>query len=165
MKTMPGFTLIELMTVIAIIAITTAIAVPNLFGWRVDREFTIAMQRTVSTLNSARIHAAKENAYAVILFDVDKKQFRSFVDISRNGMWDPDKDRHIDFYEIPPTVHISHCNFPAFGNTPGTYRFRYNPQGVPAGPGRIELTSRAGRSAQVVVAPSGRIRTEHRGRP
>ena len=155
-----GFTLLELMVVIAIIAITAATATPNLLNWRLNREFTSTLQRTISVLHSARTHAVKENAYAQIVFDRNNNDFRTFIDNSRDGIWNPDEDRHIDFFKIPPGVTITYCNFPLENQTQGRHRFRYNAQGVPVNAGRIELTNRSGRRVQVIVAPSGRIRTQ-----
>ena len=160
MANRPGFTLIELMVVIAVMAIVSAIALPNMMRWRHDREFTTGMQRTISVMNSARAYAVRENANAVILFDTEENGFRAFVDITRDQTWNPDVDRLIDVYDIPEGIRITRCTFPAVSQNPGQHRAGYQANGLPVSPGRVELTSRNGRSVAVFLARTGRIRTE-----
>jgi prepilin-type N-terminal cleavage/methylation domain-containing protein len=64
-----GFTLIELMVVIAIIAILSAIAIPSYFQWLPRHRVGSAARTVMSTLEFARINAIKTNADVTVIFD------------------------------------------------------------------------------------------------
>jgi type IV fimbrial biogenesis protein FimT len=159
MRKRAGFTLLELMVVIAIVGILSAIGVPNLIGWRQNMNFTTSVQRTVSVMHSAKMHAVKENIPAVIIFDMGSQNFRAFVDRSNppNNVWDPDTDRLIDFYEMPQGVRIAQSSFAGTGNLS---RVRFDGRGLPNNLGQVELTSDRGLSSSVFVNITGRIRLE-----
>jgi prepilin-type N-terminal cleavage/methylation domain-containing protein len=158
MKSRAGFTMMELLVVIAIVGILSAIAVPNFIGWRQNREFTTSVQRTISVMHSAKMHAVKENVPAVLRFDMVGQNFRAFVDHSNpnNNQWDPGTDRLIDFYEMPPGVRITHASFAG-----GVSWFRFDGRGMPNGlGGSVELTSDRGLNNAVRVNITGRIRLD-----
>lgn len=73
-----GFSLIELMIVVALIAITVAFALPNMIGQRADAKLQGAVNNLKGDLNKARTLAIRENANVVILFEADRYQV--FVD-------------------------------------------------------------------------------------
>lgn len=155
MKNRSGFTMLELLVVIAIFGILSAIATPNFMEWRQNRDFNTSLQRTISVMHSAKMHAVKENLPVVIRFDMENQNFRAFVDrsIPQNNVWDPETDRLIDFYEMPPGIRISHASFAG-----GASWLRFNGQGMPNGlGGRIELTSDRGLGNAVRVNIAGRI--------
>lgn len=157
MKSRAGFTMMELLVVIAIVGILSAIAVPNFIGWRQNREFTTSVQRTISVMHSAKMHAVKENVPAVVSFDMGNQNFRAFIDHSNpnNNQWDPGTDRLIDFYEMPPGVRITLAEF-------GTQNWViFNGRGmINGGFGSVELTSDKGLSNAVSVNITGRIKVE-----
>jgi type IV fimbrial biogenesis protein FimT len=157
MKSRAGFTMMELLVVIAIVGILSAIAVPNFIGWRQNREFTTSVQRIISVMHSAKMHAVKENVPAVVSFDMENQNFRAFIDHSNpnNNQWDPGTDRLIDFYEMPPGVRITHAVF-------GTQNWViFNGRGmINGGFGSVELTSDRGLSNAVSVNITGRIKLD-----
>lgn len=150
----------ELVAVMAIMGVMAAIAVPNMISWRLNRDFTSSLQKTVSMMNRARLVAVKENKPTVILFDIAENHSRAFVDTSGDRAWNPKEDRQIAFYEIPPGVHISKTTFPKAGPDTARHYFSYNTHGVPTKAGSLELSSRRGRTNRVIVAINGRVRTE-----
>jgi len=66
-----GFTLIELMTVIGIIALLTAIAIPSYFKWLPKHRVGSAARYVMSSVEFARIIAIKTNAAVTVNFDFD----------------------------------------------------------------------------------------------
>ena len=63
-----GFTLIELMVVIAIIGVLCAIAIPNFLNWLPKHRVGSAARTVMSTLEFARINAIKTNADVTVNF-------------------------------------------------------------------------------------------------
>jgi len=64
-----GFTLIELMVVIGIVGILSAIAIPSYFQWLPRHRVGSAARAVMSTLEFARINAVKTNADVAVIFD------------------------------------------------------------------------------------------------
>ena len=64
-----GFTLLELMVVIGIVGILSAIAIPSYFQWLPRHRVGSAARTVMSTLEFARINAVKTNADVAVIFD------------------------------------------------------------------------------------------------
>lgn len=75
-----GFTFMELMTVIGLIAIMAAIAVPNYINWRNNSQLSRATQDLYSHFQSAKNQAARRNALCTIAFDTVAGNYSVFVD-------------------------------------------------------------------------------------
>ena len=87
-----GFSLIELMVVVALIAITVAFALPNMIGQRADAKLQGAVNNLKGDLNKARTLAIRENANVVILFEADRYQV--FVD-NGGGAFSTNSNRRV----------------------------------------------------------------------
>ncbi len=61
-----GFTLIELITVISIVGILTAVAVPSIISWRSNWQVSGAARQVMATLQDAKLQAVKNNSDATI---------------------------------------------------------------------------------------------------
>ena len=62
-----GFTILELLVVITIVAVVSAVGYPNFMDWRKDREIRGSMEKVSSMLRSINTQAQRGN-YAVVQF-------------------------------------------------------------------------------------------------
>ena len=75
MKTDSGFTLMELMVVIAIVGILCGIAIPSYLGRLPARRMESAAGEINTAIRVARLSAVKENTSAILIFDVDDESY------------------------------------------------------------------------------------------
>ena len=75
-----GFTLIEVMVVIGVIAILAALAVPNFNRWMPKRRLSAASQDILSAMQYTRSRALRDNASVGLLFDDVNDTYSVFVD-------------------------------------------------------------------------------------
>lgn len=84
-KNKAGFTLMELMVVVAIIAILTGVAVPNVLGWMRNRVISNTARQIFNAVQISRLAAIKNSSDAVLEFmDTDGDNYydsyQAFVD-------------------------------------------------------------------------------------
>ena len=80
MQMQTGFTTLELMVVIGIVAILVTLAVPNFFGRLPGKRLESAAGDINAALQTARLAAVRENTCAVIEFSSSNNNYRIFVD-------------------------------------------------------------------------------------
>lgn len=79
MRTERGYTLVEIMVAIAIVAIMATIAVPNISGWRAKQRFAAAVGDVHEAIKVARSSAIKDNTTVVVQFQLPNR-FIVFAD-------------------------------------------------------------------------------------
>jgi type IV fimbrial biogenesis protein FimT len=83
-----GFTLMELMTTIAIIAVLAAIAIPNMIGWRSGTKLQGAVENLRGDLQWAKLKAVQENGTVTVLFLPGGTSYEVFMDNANAGVRD-----------------------------------------------------------------------------
>lgn len=73
-----GFTILELLVVITIVAIVSAVGYPNFMDWRKDREVRLAVEKVTTMLKSINTQAQRGNFAVVQLYVADGKDSTSF---------------------------------------------------------------------------------------
>jgi type IV fimbrial biogenesis protein FimT len=119
-----GFTLVEIMVVIAIMAILGAIAAPNLRGFMAQKRLKGAARQVMSDMMWARMQAVSQNNRFKVTF-VNSSQYSIVDDNNNNGTADTGetvvtKDIHPDYQDVSLSANGAVVFFPggnAFGAT------------------------------------------------
>jgi len=98
-----GFTVMELMTVIGIIAILASIAFPNFIRWRNNSQLSRATQALYSDFQRAKIQAVRSNTLCTITFDTVAGNYTVFVDNDQDLTLDAGEQviRTVNWSEYP----------------------------------------------------------------
>jgi prepilin-type N-terminal cleavage/methylation domain-containing protein len=142
-----GFSLFEVLTVVAILAVVSVIAIPNLIGWRSHMRLRAAATELKENLELAKALAAKENRYVYVEFMPSEGQYRiSCKDLDGNLV--PIKEER-----LPPDVIIdkTHDQYSVTGDKTG-----FNSRGG-ANNCTIVLTNLQQRSKIISISPIGKV--------
>jgi prepilin-type N-terminal cleavage/methylation domain-containing protein len=152
-----GFSFYELMVVIAIIAIISAIAIPNMFAWRASAKFRGAVANLKGDLNMAKLMAVKESAFVVVNFYADN--YEIFVDNgagANTGNWTLDADeRRLRNRQLPAGVSIDLA-----GTDFNNDRTRFIERGLPDNLGKVVVVSSSGDQREIELNRLGRMNVQ-----
>ena len=79
-----GFTLTELMVVIAILALLAAFGIPNFMAWLPKHKLNSAADELVSTLQLSKLRAIREHTNVAVTFDFVNNTYLAFLDNGAN---------------------------------------------------------------------------------
>jgi len=153
-KRQAGFTLMELMVVIAIIAILSGIAIPNAITWRNNAQVSSAARGLYSDLQSARSMAVKENRECTISFDTSGK---GSYTISMAGKG----DKTVNFSSYG-AVEMSGLRGSG-GDVKSSFEITFRSTGFPFNEGVLRGVSvdlKGATDRRVVLTPAGNVRIE-----
>ena len=142
-----GFSLIEMMVVVLILAIVAATAVPSLIAWRSGMNLRAAVNELRSDLESARARAVKENAKVTVAFVPTAGQYSVTYQ-------DPDANTILlKSQTLPAGVRIASEN-PVY--TLSSDRTSFSSRGT-ADPGTIVLANQKGKTSSISITFIGKI--------
>lgn len=134
-----GFTTAELMITIAIIAILSAIAVPNMIGWRERGKLRGAAENLRGDLQWAKIRAIRDHDDVSVLFDTGAYEINNAA------------GNTIRARQLPAGVIISsssNATFDSRGRCPAS------------GEAVLERSNGSGEQKKITISPLGQIRQE-----
>lgn len=161
MRRQAGFTLIELMVAIAVMAVLAAIAVPNMVSYRSNQRLGASAREVLGSMQDARMLAIKEGQDITLSFDTADGSYLIFADSgtigadgnlqgANNGVLDGDE---VSFSqgELPEDIRMTNASFAG-----GVPRIRFNFRGMATGfGGNVVLTNARGNALTVVLRGSG----------
>lgn len=142
-----GFTLMEVMVVMAIIGILASISVPNFRNYMIQRRLNGATRQIMSDLMYARMQAVSQNNKFRVIFNGDGKQYTILDDNNDNDNADSGEQTVVKNIQTDyPDVTFSSNNNPIF-----------SPRGTASSLPTITLTNSGG-TKTITVAITGRVK-------
>ncbi len=154
MRNKSGFTLIEMMVVIAIIGILAGIVVPNLISWRSNHQLNGMAREIQGVFQGARLQAIKGNSSVTITFDAGAG---TIVTFQRNrAIADPTDPKASKVVSLTLRPGLS------MTNTFSDNDVVYNNRGMLSDNvgGTVTITDSKNHQRQVIVSSSGKPRID-----
>ena len=153
-----GFTMVELMIVIGVIAILSAIAVPNIMSWLPNYRLKAAARDVISNFQKAKMEAVKAHKDVIIQFTPGAYaasgqvgSYRVFVDDNpANGAFDAG-ERVLGQVNMPKNVSLYTTNFT--GDTTG-----YNSRALPLEVGNVRIRNNKSRYYEASLSAAGNVK-------
>ena len=148
MKKTGGFSLFELLIVIAVIAVVSAIVTPNIISWRNNAKLRGAAGIVKGDLEMSKARAVRERSPVTVTFTATNYQV-SYTDKDGNT-------RTLRNRQLPAGVRVD-LGSTSFG-TMGD-KTQFNSRGLPVA-GSAVLVNTKGDQKNIIVSTLGRIRIE-----
>lgn len=148
MKKSGGFSFFELMVVLAIMAVASAIVTPGILSWRSNAKLRGAAGNLKNDLELSKTRAVRERSPVTVTFLETQYQV-TFTD--KDGKLQTLRDR-----KLPGGVRVDldSTNFTTLGD-----KTMFNGRGLPQA-GSAVLVNTNGQQKRIIVSPLGRIRIE-----
>ena len=156
MKNNSGFTLIELMVTIAIIAILMAITVPNYITHRNNQQVSRAARQIYSALQDAKMVAIRNNVPINVMFTPGAGSagtYQVFEDVNLNDAVDAGEE--MSNGQMPPGVTMQSAAFAGAANST-----RFTRLGLATGENGTVTVTNGRRTLDVILNPAGGVRVE-----
>ena len=157
MQRRAGFTLLELIVVIAVIAIIAGIGIPNLITWRNNVKIRGATNNLRGDMELAKMKAIRENAYVVVQFASD--EYTIFVDDGEGGATAGDWSRTGDELLVI-NRQLSGVTIDLGSTTFNNDRTRFDGRGLPGNWGTVVITDSIGNQRQISLSLVGRLNVQ-----
>ena len=148
MKKNGGFSLFELLVVIAVIAVVSAIITPNIISWRSNAKLRGAAGNLKGDLEMSKARAVRQRTPVTVTFTATNYQV-TYTDKDGNA-------RTLRNRQLPAGVRLD-----LIGTSFGTLgdQTRFNARGIPVA-GSAVLVNTKGDQKNIIVSTLGRIRVE-----
>lgn len=146
-----GFSLLEALVILFILAITAAAVIPNIISWRANMRLHVTINELLGDLQSAKALAAKHNTTMTVQFEPAESRYHvTYVD--SNG-----QVAALKHAVLPPELRIdsSHPDY-----TLSSHRMAFSSRGG-ATPGTLVVSNLAGKSRKIIISSIGKIRAEN----
>ncbi len=153
MRNSSGFTIIELMIVIAIAATLAAIAIPNYIGWLPKRHLQSSAVDVQAAIQLAKMTAIRENTDVVLTFDPANENYLAFIDTDEDGSQDTG-ERTIRNKRMSPGINLNTTTIPG-------HKLTFNSRGLADAGGDIILINRRGENRTINVTITGMSRINY----
>ena len=164
MRKNSGFTLIELMVTIAIIAIVSAIAIPGYMSWLPNYRLKSAVLDLEGNIQRTRLQAIKYNQTWAVLFDQANGIYYVCSDPGVNGLWDGPVSMGGDGDIVERTVDLADYNAGVNFTAVSSTAFTLSNRGLAGFNYTVNLTNQSGSSSyRINVSISGGVATTKTG--
>jgi type IV fimbrial biogenesis protein FimT len=164
MRNKSGFTLVELLMVIALITVVAAIAVPNIISWLPDYRLKAAANDLFSNFQKAKLTAVKRNTNCVVI--VNSTGYTVFMDDDTDFVQDGGEDVIVQItWADYKSVSVNLGNI-TFDNSTGQPTIGFRPNGIPVdngggiANGTAQIDNTNGKSRSVIISQAGSIRAQ-----
>ena len=152
-----GLTMAEVMVVIGIIGICSAIAIPNFIGWLPKQRLSSATNDVLGVIQSARLRALRDHSSVTIVFNPGADYYLVFLDngngagIADNSVQDGGEPT-IGRGRMAAGVNLVSTSF---GGT-----LRFDTRGFPVGAGgNVNLSNNRGATKTITINVTGNSRS------
>ena len=163
---MQGFTLVEIIIVVTVMAILAAIAIPNFISWVPNFRLKSAARDLYSTMQKVRLEAVKRNAdigisFSTVVFPTEGGGYQVFVDDGAGGGIAGDAIQNGTEARILQTNMPDSCSLVS-ASFLGKPRSGYTGEGLPLGNriGSVMLRNNQSRWYRISLSNAGHVRLE-----
>jgi len=149
-----GFTLIELMVTIAIIAIVSAIAIPGYMSWLPNYRLRSAVLDLEGNIQWTRLQAIKRNQTWAVLFDQPNDIYYVCSDPGVNGLWDGPVAMGGDGDIVERTVDLADYNAGVNITAVSSANFTFSNRGIAGFNYTVNLMNQSASSANYRISVS-----------
>ena len=156
-----GFSLVEVLTVVAIVGILGAVGIPSMFSWLSNKGLQSAARDLYSNMRKAQSTAVKNNRNCAISFD-GASGYMVYVDEDKDFSHDAGEQIIAQaIWSQYRNVQLDDVNFTDNGDSKPTVAFQ--PNLIPAdknggiADGTVKLKNSTPRELDVVISTSGNI--------